>query len=455
MNSWPGCANSSRVQPRCRTARLLGLTLLLAVAARAATTDEAEAAKRGGDYPRAILLYEQLVAQEPANPAHYFQLGTVLGWSGRYAEALRILDRGLGLAPADPDLRLACARVLAWSGQLARAETMIRALLAGQPRNLEALNMLGRVLLWQREFDAADGVFQGILTARPDDTDALIGAGDVQKFQERYDDARPYYERAQRLDPGSADIRRRLAGVRRAGRWRLDAGAEVSAFAGSSPNSDWRGWDAALRYAIDRKTGLAFATAWAHRFDLTDQQYSLAVDRRFTDDLTGQARGSVTPAADFFARQTLEAGGEWRFRKGTEGLPPTVLLADGRVSRYAPGTAHSLALGLTQYSTHRVAVTAKYLLSRNLNGHWTQGWQLRLDGEPSDRWRWNLGYADSKESLSATLIDYTRELRNRAVFAGIFREFSPALGLRLDLAHEWTPGTSARNTLHAGLVTRF
>ncbi len=455
MNSWLACRNSSRVKTRSCITSLLGLACLLAVPVPAVTTGEAYAAKQGGDYPRAIQLYGQLVQQEPANPAHYFQLGTVLGWAGRYDEALRLLERGLELAPDDADLRLACARVLAWSGQLARAETMIRSLLAARPANREARNMLGRVLLWQRRFDAADEVFQDILAVKPDDTDALVGCGDVQKFQERYDAARPYYERAQRIEPASQDIRQRVASVRRASRWRLDLGWEHSSFAGGSANRDWQGWDAALRYALDRKTGLALATAWADRYDLTDRQYTLGIDRRFTDNLFGYARGSVTPAADFFARRALALGGEWRVRTGTEALPPTVLLADYRASGYAPGTAHSLALGVTQYSTHRVAITAKYLISRNLNGHWTEGWQLRLDGEPSDRWRWDLGYSDSKESLSATLIDYTRELRNRAVFAGLFREFSPVFGVRLDFSHEWSPGSPARHTLHVGLVTRF
>ncbi|HEY0863887.1 MAG TPA: YaiO family outer membrane beta-barrel protein [Lacunisphaera sp.] len=436
--------------------RLVVLGLLLAAGlARGADAGEAYAAKLAGDYPRAISLYQALVEQEPANPAHYYQLGTVLGWAGRYNESISTLERGLQLAPDDSDLRLARARVLAWSGKLARAEELIRDILAGHPKNFEARNMLGRVLLWQRQFDAADEVFQSILTEKPADTDALIGSGDVQRFQERYDTARPYYERALVIDPASKDIQRRLASVRRAGRWRLDLGWGLSTFSGSSPLSDWEGWDAALRYALDRKTGLSLATVWAHRFDLDDQQFTLGLDRRITDNLSGYGRVSLTPAADFFARRSLAAGGEWRFRQGTKEWPPTVLLADYRVSRYGSGTAHSLALGVTQYTNHHLAVTVKGTLSRNLNGHFTTGWQVRLDGDPTDHWRWNLGYADGKESLSVTIIDYTREVRNRAVFAGVFREFSPTLGLRLDVSHEWTPGSPARNTLHAGLVTRF
>lgn len=445
------------MQLRCRTHNFLRLGLLLGcvIFARADPAQEAYAAKLAGDYPRAVELYGKLVQQEPSKSAHYFQLGTVLGWTGRYGEARAVLERGLALAPTDADLRLAIARIEAWSGQLGRAENKIREILRDNSKNLEAANMLGRVLLWQRQFDAAETVFHDILTAKPNDTDALIGAGDVQKFQERYDDARPYYENARRLDPGSRDIQDRLKSVRQAGRWRLDVGVEHSTYSGNSGRSDWQGWDANLRYALDKKTGLSLGTNWARRFSMDNQQYALGIDRRFTDRANGYARATVTPGADFFARRGLAVGGDWTARKATDDLGPTLLLADYRTSVYGPGTSQGFSLGLTQYTKHRIAGTAKMGFSRNLNGHWTRGWQVRLDGDPSETWRWNLGYADSRESLSATVYDFIRELRNQAIFGGLFHEFSPALGLRVDLSHEWTPGSPARNTLHAGITTRF
>lgn len=442
---------------RCHIRKFARFALLLGAMtyARADPAQDAYAAKLAGDYPRAIALYQQLVQAEPTKPTHFFQLGTVLGWSGRYAEARSVLERGLALAPSDPDLRLALARIDAWSGQLGRAESAIREILKANPNNLEAANMLGRVLLWQRQFDAAEETFNRILAKKSDDTDALIGAGDVQKFQERYDDARPLYERALRLDPGSRDVQDRLKSVKQAGRWRLDAGWEHSTYSGHSGRSDWQGWDANLRYAADKKTGLSLGTTWARRFNMSNQQYSAGVDRRFTDRANGYARATLTPGADFFARRSLAVGGDWTARKATDELGPTVLLADVRASTYGLGTALGYSVGVTQYTKHRFAGTAKVGFSRNLNGHWTNGWQVRLDGDPSETWRWNLGYADSRESLSATIYDYIRELRNQAIFGGLFHEFSPTWGLRVDLSHEWSPGAPARNTLHAGFTTRF
>ncbi len=427
---------------------------LLAPAAAAATFDEALAVKRSGDHTRAITLFEELVAAEPRNAQYLFHLGTVQGWAGRTDEALATFERALQIAPQDADVRLGYGRVLAWSGKLVRAEEIFRALVAEQPGNLEALNMLARVLVWQRQLDAASALYGNILALHPDNTDALLGQGDVERLQERFNEARALYQRALELEPDSADIRQRLASVRGAGRWRLDAGVEWSSFSGNS-REDWRGVNAALRYTLDRRTGVGLGYEYARRFRLTDTHYSIGADRRFTDRLSGQMRLGATPQADFLARRSLNASATWLWRPAREDRGATFLFADYRASGFAPGTAHSLWIGATQQLEHRLALTGKVLLTRNLNADFTSGWQMRLDGEPSDRWRWYVAYADAYESLSSSVFDFTRELRTRAVFGGIYREFSSTLGLRIDLTHEWAAGQPSRNAFHAGIVTRF
>ncbi|MCW5547510.1 MAG: tetratricopeptide repeat protein [Opitutaceae bacterium] len=432
---------------------LLGLAAF-ALTASAATREEALAARAAGDYPRAIELFATLLTAAPDDAELHLLLGTVQGWAGRYDDALATLARGLALAPEDTDLQLARGRVLAWSGRLGEAENVFRAILARQPENLEAQNMVGRVLTWRKRYDAAEAVYTNILTVAPSDPDALVGRGDVARFQERYDEARGFYQRALAVDPGSAELARRLAAMRGAGRWRFDGGYEHSFFAGDL-RADWSTWHAALRYAADRRTGLALGLEHSRRFGLTDTQITGTVDRRFSDAATGYARLSATPSADFYAEHMLAVGGTWRVRGGEGEHLPLLLLADYRAATYAPGTAHSLWLGVTQYVSGRTALTFKGLVTRNLNRRWTDGWQIRLDREPADHWRWHLAYVDSNESLSSTVIDFTRELRTRAVFGGIYYEFSPVFGVRLDLTHEWAGGLPDRNAVNASLTTRF
>jgi YaiO family outer membrane protein len=441
-----------------RALSLLGGILLwlaaFALPAPAATRDEALAARAAADYPRAIELFTVLLAAAPGDAELHLLLGTTQGWAGRYDDALLTLERGLVLAPQDTDLQLARGRVLAWSGRLGEAEQVFRGILARQPANLEAQNMTGRVLTWRKRYDAAEAVYTNILAAAPADADALIGRGDVARFQERYDEARGFYERALAVDPGSADLARRLEALRGAGRWRLDGGYEHSFFAGDL-RADWSTWHANLRYAADRRTGLALGLEHSRRFGLTDTQITGTVDRRFSDTASGYLRLGFTPAADFYAKHTLAAGGVWRVRGGEGTDLPMLFLADYRAATYAPGTAHSLWLGLTQYVSGRTAFTAKVLATRNLNRRWTDGWMLRLDREPADHWRWHLGYVDSNESLSSTVVDFTRELRTRAAFGGIYYEFSPVHGIRLDLTHEWAGGLPDRNAVNVSFTTRF
>jgi YaiO family outer membrane protein len=441
--------------PSARVARA-ALALLVGTIASAATPtfEAALAAKRTGEHARAIALFQELAAAEPNNAEVLFHLGTVQGWAGRYDDALATFARARTLAPTDADIQLGYGRVLAWSGQLAPAEKIFRAILEHSPDNLEARNMLGRVLLWQRRLDAASAVFTNILTSAPSNTDALVGQGDVERFQERFAEARQLYERALAVEPDSADLQQRLASVRGAGRWRLDVGFEYSDFAGEARDV-WQGWDGALRYTVDRRTGVSLGYERARRFNFTDAQYSLGLDRRFNDRLSGYARASLTPDADFFAGRSLAVGGIWRARAAAGRWGPTLLLADYRAASFEPGTAQSLWIGATQYLNARLAVTAKGLLTRNLNHDTTTGWQLRLDGEPSDEWRWALGYADAHESMSSTVFDFTRELRTRTVFANVSHWFSSTFGLRLDLTREETENVPERHALHVGVTTRF
>lgn len=444
------------LHPKIRRA-LVACAVLVAsapFALGAATYDDALAAKRAGDHPRAIALFQELAAAEPRNVDYLFHLGTVQGWAGRYDDALATIDRALALDPAGIDLQLARGRVLAWSGRLAEAEPIFRQLFAAHPENLDAQNMLGRVLAWQRQFDAADAVFEKILLDAPGNVDALIGRGDILRAQERRAEAREFYQRAQQVEPDSGDVRQRLASVERSSAWRVDVGYEHSSFTGGA-REDWTGWDAAVRYALDRRTGLALSLERARRFGFVDLQYSLGVDRRFSDALSGYFRLSATPSADFFARHMQAAGLVWRVRNATPQWPQTFLSADYRAATYAPGTAHSLWLGVTQHLTHRLALTARVLAARNLNRRWTNGAQLRLDHEVSDEWRWHLGYADTKESLTPTLFDLTRELRTRALFGGIHHDLSSTWAVRVDVVHERTESGPTRRSFHVGLTTRF
>ncbi|HEY0946945.1 MAG TPA: tetratricopeptide repeat protein [Opitutaceae bacterium] len=430
------------------------VVLTFAAPTRADTFADALAAKEAGDYPRAIALLEATIAREPVNVDALFHLATVLGWSGRYTESIALFERALALEPRNDDLRLGYARVLAWSGRPDDATRVLQTVLAGQPQHVEAAVTLGRVQTWRRDFVAAETTYRAVLARNPNQPDALIGLGDLRRAQERYPEARAYYRQAGQIAPQAPELQGKLASLRGLGHWRLDAGVEFSTFAGDT-RSDWRGAAAVLRAAIDRRTGVALGTEWADRFDREDEQYSVALDHRLNDQLWAYTRLSATPDAEFWARRTLAIGGEYALRLDEARHPTTRLLADVRFATYGNRTAQTAWLGIAQALPSHLTVTVKGVATRNLSREWTQGWLTRLDYEPHDNLRWYVGYADARESLETTIVDLTRELRTRAVFVGVYYGFTPTLGARLDLAHEWTRTTPDRNGCHAGLVTRF
>lgn len=432
----------------------LCLGLLLAVRAGAASFAEAMEARKSGDHARAIALFRELSAAEPNNVAYLYQLGTVLGWENRYDESLEVFERALMLEPSDFELRIGRCRVLAWAGRLQEAEQSLEPVRRQYPENAEVLNLMGRIVMWERRFDAAQEIFDGVLARHPNDVDALVGRGDVARFQQLYDEARDYYERARKLNPTAPEIRGRVASVRRSGRWRLDLGHEWSFFPGYT-YKDWRETRANLRLTVTRRTGVSAGFEHSSRFGLVDTRFSVGADHRFSDDLDGDVRLGVTPDMDFLARRMLAVNASLRARRGTPEWPATFLLPGFRMSEYGLGTAQTVSLGVRQYINNRLSVTPRYNLTRSLNGSWHSGWQIRLDGEPSDTRRWWVGYADGRESLSPTLYDFTSALRTRTVFAGTQREFTPTIGMRVDLTREWSSGPADRTAIHVGIITRF
>lgn len=435
------------------TAGLAGALAVLAFG-RPPGLDAALAEKVGGRYAEAERLLRSLAEEYPSDREVRFHLGTVQGWLERHSEALATFDEALVRWPGDPELRLARGRILAWMGRLDEAEEVFRRLDEDRPGSIEVRNMLGRVLAWKRRFDAADEVYAGILAQAPRDTDALIGRGDVQRAQGRLAEARAFYEAAAQVEPDSADIAGRLAGVRRAGAWRLDAGMDLSGF--DDPNRpDWRGAYAALRRAVSPRTGVGGQVEWAERYGARDTQYFLTFDHRLSDTWSAALRLGATPSADFLARRQLDANVVWQFRPGTVPWPATELLADVRLADYGPATATSAWIGLAQRLPHRLTLTGKVLFARNLNRKSTGGWQVRLAGEPAEHWRWFLGFADSEESFNPSRFELSRELRTRATFGGVQYDLSPLFSIRLDALVERVDGGATRRGVHAGITRRF
>ncbi len=428
--------------------------LLGAPASSSNLFEDGLAAKKAGDFKRAITLFEQARALDPNDVTLITQLATVQGWSGRYTEALRTYDVGLKIKPDDAGLRLGRASVLAWSGHREEALAEVSALVKDEPENYDAQVLWARIQSWRKNYAVAERAYRTVLTVHPDHVDALEGLGDLQKWQEQVGEARGFYQRALDVTPHYTSLREKFDTTEEPSRWRFDFDYEHSEFSGQG-RDDWNDANSTVHYALDRRSNLAVGMERADRFGSTDTQYGAMLAHRFNERRSGYVGASITRDASFLARRSFSTGGGWRIGEEGERWPTTVLLGDYRAANYGSGTAHTIWVGPQLFAARQLSGTVRLGATRSINGEWTAGWQARIDVNPFNRWHASIGYNDAAESINASVVDFSTERRTRAVLIGIAWDISAAFSLRLNFAHEAAEFTPDRNVWHVGTTTRF
>lgn len=147
---------------------LAGALALAPPRARAAVDPAAaDHAFDAGETAKALALYDEILAADPANVHALLRSGMLLSWDRKYVEALSRYDRAL----------------------------------AREPRNERVLLERGKVLLWSGRYDEAIASFGEVLALDPREPWALCGTAQAYAWRGRHAEARPYYERALAADP--------------------------------------------------------------------------------------------------------------------------------------------------------------------------------------------------------------------------------------------------------------
>lgn len=173
-----------------RTASVVALAIaLLAVAIRVRAEDifyEDERMVEAGSllsdreqYPRAIALYREVLAEFPSNAMARLWLARVLAWQGDNEQALAEYDLLMQLDPPPEGLDVERAEVLSWAGR----------------------------------YDEAQAAFDQILLERPDDRRAIVGKARAYGWSGRRAEAARSYERALVL-ADDVETRRELGELR-------------------------------------------------------------------------------------------------------------------------------------------------------------------------------------------------------------------------------------------------
>jgi Tfp pilus assembly protein PilF len=111
------------------------------------------------DWPRAIALYEAVLAEDPANLQARLGAARVHAWSGNYDAALAHFDALLAASEPPATAEIERAEVLSWSGRTTEAAAAFDAILARDPNNARALRGLARSYRWSNQYARADRAY--------------------------------------------------------------------------------------------------------------------------------------------------------------------------------------------------------------------------------------------------------------------------------------------------------
>jgi len=173
----------------------------------------ARAYKQSGALDRAIALYREAVALSPADPDAWYNLATALQEGGRGAEAKKVAEEAERLDPSRPDTHNVLGIALVENGDPAAAEQEFRNAIDLDPRNARAYNNLGNVLRITGRGREAAAAYGKALEITPNYADALNGLGVVAVQEGRTAEAIERFDAALKVAPDyfEAQLNRAIA----------------------------------------------------------------------------------------------------------------------------------------------------------------------------------------------------------------------------------------------------
>lgn len=151
-----------------------------------------------------------LAAQEPCAIAHR----TGDGWDayrrGDMTNAGEAFSVVYAACPGLSGARVGLGYVALRTGRVAAARGHFEAVLEGAPDHVDAVKGLARVEARQGRISESERRWRAVIQRDPDDVEALLGLGQISRWQGRFGDAAEWLERAEALDPQSAEVRAEL-----------------------------------------------------------------------------------------------------------------------------------------------------------------------------------------------------------------------------------------------------
>lgn len=156
------------------------------------------------NHAKAIVLFEQIIQQEPAFIAAYGGLASLYAFAGQAELAISTLQAGLSVAPADLQLALQLAECFQYFSQPNKALEIYLGCVERHHTNALAYMALGKYQLQLGQQEAGlETLLQG-LKLNPQDLECLLLVADIFYDAGKYEQAEQYYQQAQLLAPSNS-----------------------------------------------------------------------------------------------------------------------------------------------------------------------------------------------------------------------------------------------------------
>jgi tetratricopeptide (TPR) repeat protein len=148
-----------------------------------------------GDYPNAVKMFRQLIAQYPFEPEAYWRLGRLLRGEEQVDEAIQVIRQGLIIDPEAKDLYNGLGIALLSQGRYDEAIAAHQHYTALAPNEPNAHDSLGMSYQQSGRYGEATAEYQKALALNPEFEPAIIHLGDVYFQQGKYREAVSQYQR--------------------------------------------------------------------------------------------------------------------------------------------------------------------------------------------------------------------------------------------------------------------
>lgn len=326
-----------------------------------------------------VLLAVFLFAPGPAAAGDGEELGRGVAQvrSGEYAAAATTLRGVLEKDPGNREARIWLARALSFSGDFGGGEQEYRRVLSAFPGDVEARLGLADVLAWQKRYREAGLLLTDLAKERPDDPEVWTRRGKVAFWAGNPEEAKNHYDKTLLLDPRNEEARRGLdliaAKAAREYHREAEMGASFLRIRRGSPGNQVH---ATIR---DRSiAGWEFLgrVDYLHRFGEDEGRGTAGVMRKWEGGGTLRLEGGISPDAQVFSRESVEAELAWPLSDRLVGY------AGGKYANYSVADAWNAVAALEWYVRGRNALFARYILTRtefDSGGSDTSGsWMVKL-----------------------------------------------------------------------------